>query len=143
MTYFSVYHCGVSAAVMITGSHNPSDENGFKIAVGQGTIFGEEIRKLHEIMRDITAGKITSNEITQSSSGQVHYFDIVTPYLSMLREKINLGQRCLKLAVDCGNGTASLFAQRVLNSWGCAGAVMWCYSTASLTVASRTTSPTR
>src|SRR5208283_4603881 len=48
--YFSLFHLKPGAGVMITGSHNPSEFNGFKLCVGKDTIYGEEIQKLRYIM---------------------------------------------------------------------------------------------
>src|SRR5512136_2905777 len=48
--YFSLHHLSPGAGVMITGSHNPAEFNGFKLCVGKETIFGEEIQKLRRIM---------------------------------------------------------------------------------------------
>ena len=50
--YFSLFHLQAGAGVMITGSHNPSEFNGFKLCVGNDTIYGEEIQKLKRIMED-------------------------------------------------------------------------------------------
>ncbi|MCL6449636.1 MAG: phosphomannomutase, partial [Armatimonadetes bacterium] len=50
MVYFARIHCGIQGAVMVTGSHNPPEDNGFKLAAGgAGTIYGREIQKLKEI----------------------------------------------------------------------------------------------
>ncbi|NPV72676.1 MAG: phosphomannomutase/phosphoglucomutase [Pelotomaculum sp.] len=118
MAYFAVHQLVAGAAVMVTGSHNPPDENGFKIAVGQGTIYGEEIAKLRRLVEDLLNGALSKN-----ISGKRQYtavpVDIITSYLDMLQEKIRLGPRRLKVAVDCGNGTASLFAKHILRGWGC------------------------
>ena len=46
--YFSVFHLEADGGVMITASHNPSEDNGFKIVRGQGTIYGAEIQELRE-----------------------------------------------------------------------------------------------
>ena len=48
--YFSLFHLNPGAGVMITGSHNPAEFNGFKLCVGKETIYGEEIQKLRKIM---------------------------------------------------------------------------------------------
>ena len=48
--YFSLFHLPVQGGVMVTGSHNPPDENGFKICLGRSTIYGEQIQELREIM---------------------------------------------------------------------------------------------
>jgi len=117
--YYSRIHFGVNGGVMITGSHNPPDENGFKLALGDGTIYGEDIQKLKDLMmaRDFPTG-----------SGRTEERDAVPAYLAMLKDKIRLGPRKLKVAVDCGNGTASLFAEKILAGWGCEVIPLYCKS---------------
>src|SRR5512139_1610388 len=51
--YFSLYHLKPGAGIMITGSHNPSEFNGFKLCVGKNTIYGDEIQKLRGIMESL------------------------------------------------------------------------------------------
>ena len=122
LLYYSRVHYGVDGGVMITGSHNPPDENGFKIALGSGTIYGDEILKLRDMM---IAGNFTSGP------GLLKEQNAAPPYLAMLREKIQLGPRKLKVAVDCGNGTASLYAQQILEAWGCEVIPLYCESDGS------------
>ena len=50
LLYFSIRHLHVGGGVMITGSHNPPDFNGFKICIGHSTIYGEQIQELRKIM---------------------------------------------------------------------------------------------
>lgn len=109
MVYFARIYFNIDGAIMITGSHNPPDENGFKISRGAGTIHGAEIQNLYRLMEkgDFTWG-----------NGTVEGRDIVTPYLAMLREKIKLDLHPLRVVVDCGNGTAGFFARQVLQGWG-------------------------
>lgn len=109
----------VDAGVMVTGSHNPPDENGFKIAVGSGTIYGETIQELRVLMEE---GDFVTG------SGSVTEGDIRTPYLRMLQEKIVLSGRPLKVAVDCGNGTGSFFAENAFRQWGCDVLPLFCES---------------
>ena len=117
--YYSRVHFGIDGGVMITGSHNPPDENGFKLALGSGTIYGDEIQKLKDIM---LAGNFTSGP------GRLIDLDAAPSYLAMLKDKIRLGPRKLKVAVDCGNGTASLFARQILADWGCEVIPLYCES---------------
>lgn len=117
--YYSRIHFGVNGGVMITGSHNPPDENGFKLALGDGTIYGDDIQKLKSLM---TAGDFPTG------AGKIEKQDAVPAYLAMLKDKIRLGPRKLKVAVDCGNGTASLFAEKVLTGWGCEVIPLYCES---------------
>ncbi len=120
--YYARVHFGIDGAVMITGSHNPPDENGFKIALGPGTIYGEQIQELKQIME---SGNFATG------SGRMEERDAAAPYLAMLREKIRLGPRKLKVAVDCGNGSASLFAEKILAGWGCEVIPLYCESDGS------------
>ena len=50
--YFSLFHLDPGAGVMITGSHNPAEFNGFKLCVGKDTIFGEEIQKIRRLVEE-------------------------------------------------------------------------------------------
>ena len=122
LLYYARVHYGIDGGVMITGSHNPPDENGFKLALGNGTIYGDEIQKLKHMM---TAGSFSSGR------GRLEELDAVPPYLALLKDKIRLGPRKLKVAMDCGNGTASLFARQILESWGCEVIPLYCDSDGS------------
>ncbi|NLI14139.1 MAG: phosphomannomutase/phosphoglucomutase [Peptococcaceae bacterium] len=120
--YYARTHYGIDGGVMITGSHNPPDENGFKLALGPGTIYGDEIQKLKELMikGDFPAG-----------SGSLQEREATTPYLAMLKEKIQLGPRRLKVVIDCGNGTGSLLAEQIFKNWGCDVIPLYCESDGS------------
>lgn len=109
VVYYARLLYSIDGAIMITGSHNPPDENGFKICRGPGTIHGDEIQELRRIMEK---GEFAGG------SGSVEERDAIDAYLHMLRDKIKLGPRRLKVAVDCGNGTAGLLAEKVLRGWG-------------------------
>src|SRR2546425_2322435 len=97
--YFARVHYGIDGGVMITASHNPPEFNGFKLAHGFGTIYGEEIQ---EIRRLAERGEQVSG------SGSIEHQDIVPIYQAMLKEKIRFGARRLRIVLDCGNGTAGL-----------------------------------
>ncbi|MFZ5647034.1 MAG: phosphomannomutase/phosphoglucomutase [Bacillota bacterium] len=115
--YYARVHFDHEAAVMITGSHNPSEDNGFKLALGPGTIHGEEIQDLRRL---IESGDFEKGE------GSVSAADPVPGYMAMIREKIKLGPRNLTVAVDCGNGTASYFAVDLISSLGCEVLELYC-----------------
>lgn len=122
LLYYARSYYGIDGAAMITGSHNPPDENGFKLALGGGTIYGEEIQKLKDLL-------MTGNFAFEK--GMLGERDTEPPYLTMLSEKIRLGSRKLKVAVDCGNGTAALFAEKILKNWGCKVLPLYCESDGS------------
>ncbi|WP_018086438.1 phosphomannomutase/phosphoglucomutase [Desulfurispora thermophila] len=115
--YFARVHYQIEPAVMITGSHNPAEDNGFKIALGPGTIHGAKIQELRQIIE---------KEDYVSGQGTIEQKDPVPAYLAMLQEKIRLGPRRLKVVVDCGSGTASYFAVRIFQNWGCEVIPLYC-----------------
>lgn len=108
--YFAREHLRIDGGIMITASHNPSQFNGFKLAHGFATIYGDDIQ---EIRRLADAGAFPRG------TGDRGARDVVPDYLSMLRQKVRLGPRRLRAVVDCGNGTASLIAPRALEELGC------------------------
>lgn len=116
----------INAGVMITASHNPSEFNGFKVALGAGTIYGEEIARLSEITVDLA--KDAPQYPIAADPGSIEYRDPSQAYYQMLSDRIKLGPKKLKVALDCGNGTASLFAEKYLNSLGCEVFPIFCVS---------------
>jgi phosphomannomutase/phosphoglucomutase len=121
--YFARVHWNVDGGVMITASHNPPEFNGFKLAHGFGTLYGEQIQEIRRLAQTPHAPRPEPR-----SSPDVTVREIVPAYLGMLREKITLGPRRLRVVVDCGNGTASLVAPDALAQWGCDVVALYCES---------------
>ncbi|MEW9031471.1 MAG: phosphomannomutase/phosphoglucomutase [Planifilum fimeticola] len=126
MFYFSLEHLDVPSGIMITASHNPPDENGFKVAQNKTTLYGKAVKNLYNEMVGVAAETGFEPEIAQTSPSRS--VDLRTPYLDMLQEKIRLDGRPLKVVVDCGNGTASSFAPEALERWGCEVIPLYCTS---------------
>jgi phosphomannomutase / phosphoglucomutase len=127
MFYYSLEHTNVPCGIIVTASHNPGDENGFKIAMNKTTIYGERIQELRRTMERI----LNSQGIDHNHSwkeGYVETLDIEPAYLQMLTSKIKLGPRKLKVVVDCGNGTPSTIAPKALEAWGCEVVPLYCES---------------
>ncbi len=104
LLYYSVQHLKAAGGVMITGSHNPREYNGFKIMVGQSTIHGEDIQDLRKM---IEARSWARGEGSETS------FDIVTPYVDEITSKFQF-ERHVKLVFDGGNGVGGpVFARMV------------------------------
>ena len=122
MFYYAPHHLGIDQGAMITASHNPGEFNGLKVLDGPGTIYGEEIQKLADL-----AEKLADQPPVKKSGGSVRTYDIAAPYMEMIRSKIKLA-RPLKVVVDCGNGTASLFAEELFSSLGCDVIPLYCDS---------------
>jgi phosphomannomutase/phosphoglucomutase len=110
--YWSLHHFGVDGGVMVTGSHNPPEFNGLKLARGKATIWGGEIQ---EIAKIINEGRMAAAD----APGHVRAQDISQLYLDMLISKIRLGPRKLKVALDSGNGTGGLYAPDFVRALGC------------------------
>ncbi|MCC7339973.1 MAG: phosphomannomutase/phosphoglucomutase [Bryobacterales bacterium] len=104
VTYHAVLQSGAAGGVMITGSHNPADYNGFKVMLGESTIHGEDIQELRRI---IETGDFASGE------GSVTAVDAVTPYVEDVAKRFAFPRR-LKAVFDGGNGTAGPVLKRVL-----------------------------
>ena len=99
--YFAAFHWPVHGAVIITGSHNPAEDNGFKILRGRESIHGAEIRALRD---DIASGAARAAMVDDGMRGEVETRDAVTPYLDHAVAHLQLGPRRFPVVVDAGNG---------------------------------------
>ena len=115
--YFASAHWGLTGGVNVTGSHNPRDENGFKL-VGQGAypIAGDELLKIKAI---IDSGSFRSGE------GRVEPREIRPEYFERLKAAARV-TRPFRVAVDTGNGVAGLFAPDLLREIGCEVIELYC-----------------
>jgi phosphomannomutase / phosphoglucomutase len=93
--YHTVFTKDVDGGVMITGSHNPPDHNGFKICLGKSTLFGSQIQEIKQIA---LSGAFAEG------AGTSENLEVLTDYEEDILSKINLGERRLKVVVDGGNG---------------------------------------
>ncbi|MDT8449558.1 MAG: phosphomannomutase/phosphoglucomutase [Wenzhouxiangellaceae bacterium] len=106
--YFAAQEVGGGSGVMVTGSHNPPDYNGFKIVLGGDTLFGDAITALH---RRLEAGDLVDGE------GQVSEQRVTGKYIERISSDIQL-ERPLKIVADCGNGIAGAVAPDLLEAIG-------------------------
>lgn len=107
--YFSIHHLATDGGVMITGSHNPPEFNGFKVNVGNKSIFGKEIQGLYRL---IEKGEFSSGR------SKVEETIIIPDYIDYLSSAFEM-KRSLKIALDSGNGTAGMAAPEVFRRLGC------------------------
>ncbi len=108
--YHTVYTRNVDGGVMITGSHNPPDHNGFKICLGKQTLFGSQIQEIKEIA---LSGSFSNGE------GTTENLQVLADYENDILSKINLGDRKLKVVVDGGNGMGGVTGVPVYERLGC------------------------
>lgn len=117
MLYYSLFSLDVGGGVMITGSHNPSDFNGFKVAAGRSTIHGEEIR---EVRRIIESGDFTRGD------GAMEEASVTDAYCDELVERTPMGERKVRVVVDAGNGVAGPTSPTILRRLGCEVTELYC-----------------
>jgi phosphomannomutase / phosphoglucomutase len=114
--YFSIFHLNKEGGMMVTGSHNPPEFNGFKISVGKSTMYGEQIQDLRRL---IEKGKFASGQ------GKMSRYEIIAPYQEYIKRNIHLKKK-MKVVIDAGNGTAGLVAGPLLRALGCEVEELYC-----------------
>ncbi|MCW5296920.1 phosphomannomutase/phosphoglucomutase [Herbaspirillum lusitanum] len=116
MVYFGTHVLGTQSGVMVTGSHNPPDYNGFKMVLAGEAIHGETIQALYHA--------IVENKFA-SGTGAYRTQDIRKQYIDRIVGDAKLA-RPMKIAVDCGNGVAGAFAGELYRALGCEVTELFC-----------------
>lgn len=117
--YFAILHYKADGGMMITGSHNPIDYNGFKMSKNVGSvaaIFGEEIQQLKSL--------IEKNDF-ETGKGTVEVRDVIPEYMAALKERIKINKK-LRIVIDAGNGTAGEIGPALFESLGCEVIRLYC-----------------
>ena len=116
--YFSLFRHDVQGGIMITGSHNAAEYNGFKMCIGKEALYGDGIQQLR---------KIIETENYTRGEGNVSEIPIIPEYLTYLKESFSsLDGSSLHVVIDCGNGAASLVAKQALEQLGCKVTGLYC-----------------
>jgi phosphomannomutase/phosphoglucomutase len=116
LMYYAVETLQADGGIMVTASHNPPEFNGFKSRTRRRALYGADIQKIW--------GLIQSGNFARGSGGAQQH-DIVDAYLERVAADIHLA-RPLRVAVDCGNGTAGVLAPRLLERLGCELELLYC-----------------
>ncbi len=114
--YFAVYTKGVRSGIMVTGSHNPKNYNGFKIILNGKTLAGKEIQKI--------ASDIRIQNYTQGAGTSISV-DINDDYITAICENIKL-KRPLKIVIDSGNGVSGMIAVKLYQKLGAKVIPLFC-----------------
>ncbi|MGL6071625.1 phosphomannomutase/phosphoglucomutase [Craterilacuibacter sp.] len=116
MLYFAAYELGTLSGVMVTGSHNPPEYNGFKMMMAGDTLSGDAIQALYQriVAKDLASGE-----------GSYREHDIVAAYLERITGDIKL-ERAMNIVIDCGNGVAGAFAPTLYRRLGCKVRELFC-----------------
>ncbi|RKP59091.1 phosphomannomutase/phosphoglucomutase [Pararobbsia silviterrae] len=106
----------VDSCIVITGSHNPPDYNGFKMVLRGAAIYGEQIQALYKriVAEDFATG-----------AGTYQTYDVADTYLERIVSDIKPA-RPLKIVVDCGNGVAGELAPKLFRALGCEIVELFC-----------------
>jgi len=107
--YFAQQLLRPAATIMITGSHNPAEDNGFKIMIGDNTLHGREIKALEAGLCDA----FVSSHVHDLSSLSVH-----ADYIAKAVDALRLGTRRPKVVVDAGNGAGGPLAVELYTKLG-------------------------
>jgi phosphomannomutase/phosphoglucomutase len=105
LLYYSAVHFKANGAIMITGSHNPSEYNGLKTVCGSGTLHGDQIQQVL---------KLIQTKDFETGSGSVKSVDAATPYVEEVAAQFAALARKVKVVFDAGNGTAGPTLRRIL-----------------------------
>ena len=110
LLYFAAHTLGTGTGVMITGSHNAPEYNGFKMVVDGRALAGQAVQALHT--------RIEQRDFAGGPRGDMEHADIVTPYIERVVADIKVA-RCLTVAIDCGNGAGGVVAPMLYDRLGC------------------------
>ena len=113
MLNFACHKLNNEYAIMVTASHNPKNENGFKI-FGNNCLHlnTNELNHFYDLI-------INNKKVDSKIKGNVKNIDIKEPYIESLINDINLSKKRLKVVIDCGNGTASTIIRDVYKNFNC------------------------
>lgn len=117
LLYFAIYDKSFEAGVMITGSHNPPEYNGFKLMSGKETLYGETIQEVYRLIKD--------DKIIKDKEGPRRAYNIVPEYEDYVLKNISLKKK-LKVVVDAGNGTGGVVAVPIFKKLGCEVVELYC-----------------
>jgi phosphomannomutase/phosphoglucomutase len=116
LLYYAIHHFGLDGGVMITGSHNPPEFNGFKLCVGTATLYGEKIQEIR---------RIVEGERFARGTGTLRHEEIIPAYTRFVAANLSL-PRTLKVVVDGGNGTAGAVAPGLFREMGVEVVELFC-----------------
>ena len=116
LLYFAMHTQPVQAGVVVTGSHNPADYNGFKIVIGDRVLDGDELLALRRRMLE---------GVFSQGNGSIERIDLVAEYVEAVVREVQLA-RPLKVVVDAGNGVAGDLAVATLEALGCEVVPLFC-----------------
>ena len=120
--YFAANVWNINSAVMLTGSHNPPNYNGLKIILSGQAIYGEQILELKNLITENKFVTVTGNNV-----GKIVEKEIIDEYVQYIVSNINvIRNKKLKMVIDCGNGVASVVAEKLFTALGIDCITLYC-----------------
>ncbi|MGI4848234.1 MAG: phosphomannomutase/phosphoglucomutase [Janthinobacterium lividum] len=116
MVYYATHVLDAQSGIMVTGSHNPPDYNGFKMVLSGEAIYGDTITNLYDA--------IVANDL-KTGAGSYRTHDIGAAYLERILGDVKM-ERPMKIVIDCGNGVAGAFAGDLYRGMGCEVTELFC-----------------
>lgn len=121
LLYFAAHHLGTDGSIMITASHNPAPDNGFKLMRGKGSFFGEDIQALARLIEEGEAER--AEGVPQ---GEVRELDIQADYIENVRRSSRFEHTRTRFVVDAGNGAAGPLGVATLRALGFEPDTLFC-----------------
>ena len=118
LMYFAVFHHDLDGGVQITGSHNPPDDNGFKMMQGKASLFGEDIATLRTM--------IEQRDLDLPGGGTVEILDFFPAYTGYVKGNVRMARTDLRFAIDAGSGSGGPTAVAAMRAAGLSPVELLC-----------------
>lgn len=118
LLYFAVHHLDADGGVMVTGSHNPPEDNGLKILMGKASFFGEDIRTLGK--------RASAGEHKSTAGGSLEEQTVSDAYVAFMKGNVSFANKGLKVVVDAGNGAGGPLLLACMRALGLDPVAMYC-----------------
>lgn len=118
LVYFSLFQRKVGGGIMITASHNPPEDNGFKLSIGQESLHGDAIQTLGRMIKNPSA-------ICKNSKGSFEYEDISSEYISFIKNNVSIRNK-ISVVLDAANGATSNIAPKLFEELGLKPITLFC-----------------
>jgi phosphomannomutase/phosphoglucomutase len=118
LLYFAAHHLDADGGVMVTGSHNPPEDNGLKILMGKESFFGDEIRTLGK--------RASAGDYKSAAGGSLEEQTVSDAYVAFMKGNVSFPNKGLKVVVDAGNGAGGPLLLACMRSLGLDPVAMYC-----------------
>lgn len=118
LLYFAVHHLEADGGVMVTGSHNPPEDNGLKILMGKASFFGDDIRSLGR--------RTAAKDWKSAAGGSLEETTVSDAYVAFMKGNVRFANKGLKVVVDGGNGAGGPLVLACMRALGLDPVALYC-----------------